>query len=95
MYLHIGEDYIVLFKDIISILDFEKATLSKDSRNFLKEHEKNGQIVTIGDDIPKSFILISGKVGTQIYLSPISSSTLLKRFNIINNRISRRHSLEY
>ncbi|MDP4118822.1 MAG: DUF370 domain-containing protein [Bacillota bacterium] len=79
MFLHIGNDYIVFNKDIIAVMDFETTTISKITREFLKEAEEEGFIVNVSDDIPKSFIITESKGKSRIYISNIATSTLLKR----------------
>lgn len=84
MFLHIGGDVVVFINDLIAILDFERCTISKDTKNFLKISEEEGFIEAIGDDLPKSFIVVEIDNKSKIYLSPISCATLIKRFNKIS-----------
>ena len=81
MFLHIGNDYVIPLKSIIAILDLEKTTISKDTKEFLKIAEEEGFIKAINEDIPKSFILTETDKKSKIYLSSISSVTLQKRVN--------------
>lgn len=84
MFLHIGGDIIIKIKDIITIMDMETTTISKITKEFLKIAEEEGFIVNISDDIPKSFVITEVNKKSKIYLSPISTSTLLKRTRYIN-----------
>lgn len=86
MFLHIGGNFVVPLKNIIAILDLEKTTISKDTREFLRTAEEEGFIESITDDIPKSFIVTETDKKSKIYLSSISSSTLQKRSNYIDKR---------
>lgn len=79
MFLHIGEEIIVFLNDILAIMDIERTTTSNNTREFLKSCEEKGMIVTVGRDIPKSFIITVNKGKQTVYLSPISSATLKKR----------------
>ena len=82
MYLHLGQGLVVPENDIIGIFDLDNTTNSKITRNFLNEAEKNGQVISISDELPNSFIVCSEektKQETKIYLSQLSSQTLLKR----------------
>ncbi len=82
MYLHIGGDFVVSIDEIIAILDMERSTISQDTRVFLKVSEEEGFIVNvIENEMPKSFIIVQEKNMSKVYLSPISTSTLLKRYN--------------
>jgi len=80
MYLHIGLDTIIKREDVIGIFDLDTSTVSKATRNYLTKAEKDGKVITVGYELPKSFILTENKKdGDKIYISQISSSTLLKR----------------
>ena len=83
MYLHLGNDITVKTEDIVGIFDIENATISRHTRKFLATAEKNKRVVTVSYELPKSFILCKNKKekGEKIYISQISSSTLLKRIN--------------
>lgn len=82
MYLHIGENVSLYEKDIVGIFDLEKTTITGETRNFLNNSEMNGTGITISEDMPKSFIIVSNKYKeNKIYISPISTSTIEKRCN--------------
>jgi len=82
MFIHLGQDIAVLRKDIIGIFDLDTSTNSKRTRDYLAEAELKGDVVTITNELPKTFIVCRSdkrKSGKIIYLSQISSATLLKR----------------
>jgi hypothetical protein len=79
MYLHLGQNVVVLSDTVIGIFDLDNTTGSHLTRAFLNGAEKAGQIVNISDDLPKSFIVCCQNGRTKIYLSQLSASTLLKR----------------
>jgi ribosomal protein S8 len=83
MILHLGGDTVVSTKNIIAILDVETAKISKTNREFLRIAEEEGFIQKISEDQPKSFILAEINKKSVIYLSPISSTTLLKRSSFV------------
>lgn len=76
MYLHIGGDFLLRSEDIIGIFDIENTSISKITRDFLKESEKNKKVITTSFDLPRSYILDKE---SRLYVSPISPATLLKR----------------
>ena len=80
MYLHLGQDVVVPMREIVGIFDLENTTVSKHTRVLLNEAEKNGRVITVGDDLPKSFVVCQtgGELPT-VYISQISCATLLKR----------------
>lgn len=79
MYLHLGQDYIVKTRDIIGIFDLDTASVSKNTRLFLHRAEQEAAVVALSDDLPKSFVVTDFPYDT-VYVSPISSATLKKRF---------------
>lgn len=66
-------------RDIVAILDLETTSVSKKTKEFLRINEKSGVVENISEDIPKSYVICNEKGKTKIYISQISSATLLKR----------------
>lgn len=84
MYLHLGQDTVVAFDEIIGIFDLDTSTVSKITRDYLKRAETAGRVVNVSMELPKSFTVckdVQGKI--TVYISQISSSTLLKRTGYI------------
>lgn len=82
MYIHLGRDTVVLMENVIGIFDLDTTTVTKTSRDYLTNAEKSGDVINITTELPKSFVVVrdeSRKSGQVIYLSQISSATLLKR----------------
>lgn len=75
MYLNIGEDFVLKTEDITGIFDLDKTTVNKATRDFLAKAQKEIRVILTSYDLPKSFIIAKEK----IYLSPLNTSTLLKR----------------
>jgi regulator of extracellular matrix RemA (YlzA/DUF370 family) len=80
MFLHLGGDSSTKLQNIIAIINSENALGASTNRAFLKTAEEEGFIKAVDHDNVKS-IIITDK---QVYLSPISSHTLKKRANFIN-----------
>lgn len=86
MYLHLGMDKVITFDEIIGIFDLDTTTVSKSTRNYLAKAEKDGIVENICYDLPKSFIVCRTKDGKdKVYISQISSQTLLKRTNYVES----------
>ncbi|MGN1097367.1 MAG: extracellular matrix regulator RemB [Clostridia bacterium] len=79
MYLHIGGQKMVKQRDIVAILDLETTSVSKKTKEFLRASEKKGVVVNVSEDIPKSYVICNEDGADKIYISQISSATLLKR----------------
>ncbi len=85
MFLHIGTDIEVMKKDIIAIIDIKTIKNSKISTYFLQNAKNKGNVCNLYEDNPKSILLLSNNDKLEIYLSPISSTTLQKRINFVKN----------
>lgn len=79
MFLHIGEGKIINKKNIVGIFDLETASVSKRTQDFFKKSEKKGIVITICDEIPKTFVVCENKKEENLYITQLSSQTLLKR----------------
>lgn len=79
MYLHLGQSVVVPKSEIVGIFDLDNTTGSHITRAFLSDAEKKGRIINISEDLPKSFIICQTAENTKIYLSQLSSATLMKR----------------
>lgn len=79
MYLHAGNNKIIREKDIIGIFDVDNCTLSIVTRKYLAEAERQGNVISAKDEIPKSFILYKENGKYMVCFSQISSSALLGR----------------
>jgi hypothetical protein len=79
MYLHLGQDVIVSQKSIIGIFDLENSSQSHITRKFLEKAEKEKRIINVSEELPKSFALCEENGKIKIYISQLSTTTLLKR----------------
>lgn len=80
MYLHLGQDTVIRTSDIIGIFDLENSTVSQITRRTLASAEKNGRVVNVSAELPKSFAVCSdGDNPPLYYLSQLSPATLRKR----------------
>lgn len=57
MYLHIGRETIVSEKNLIGIFDLDNTSVSKFTREFLRSRQQQGAVITVAEDIPKSFVV--------------------------------------
>lgn len=81
MFLHLGGDTMVSFEEIISIINAEHAMGANSTKEFLKQAARHERVERLDGDNYKSIIVTP----TKVYLSPISSLTLKKRANFIDN----------
>lgn len=80
MYLHLGQSTVITTKDLIGIFDMDVTTVMKSSRDYLTKAEKDGDVVNVSYELPKSFVVCSdGNNAKKVYITQIAPSTLLKR----------------
>ena len=80
MYLHLGQSVVVHQKDILGIFDLDNTSSSHRTRHFLERAEQEGRMVTVSEELPKSFVLCQGENKTAVvYLSQLSAATLRGR----------------
>lgn len=80
MYLHLGQNTVITFDEIIGIFDLDNTTVAKKTRDYLSLAQKEGRVVEVSNELPKSFIVCQNSQGEhRVYLSQISTPTLLKR----------------
>lgn len=57
----------------------DTSTVSKFTREFLNKAEKQGRIINVSYELPKSYVLCNENGKILVYISQLSSSTLEKR----------------
>ncbi len=80
MYLHLGQSVAVPHREILGIFDLDNASWDYKTREFLERAEQEGRIISVCDDLPRSFVLVGEEKGTAtVYISQLSSAALLRR----------------
>lgn len=80
MFVHIGQDTVIIDSEIIGIFDMENTTVMKNTVEYLNSAEKEKIVINVAPfELPKSFIVCSTPKGNRIYISPVSVGTVLKR----------------
>ena len=80
MYLHLGQSVVVPCREILGIFDLDNASWAYKTREFLARAEAEGRAVWLGEDLPRSFVLVGdGAHPPTVYLSQLSSSALVSR----------------
>ena len=79
MYISIGGDMAVRDGSIIGIFDLDGCSMSKKTMEYLQNAEKNGVLLNVTEDIPKT-ILVTEEYGMEkVYFTQLSAATLEKR----------------
>lgn len=82
MYLHLGQDTVICSENIVAMFDIDACTVSKKTRDFLTSAEKQGNVINVSFELPKSFIVCEIKGEKVVYISQISTKTLHRRLAI-------------
>lgn len=80
MFLHVGADVVVSLKRVIAILDLRSSLSAESTREFLKLLQGKRRVTDISGGDAKSMVLTD----SEVYLSPISSLTLMKRATFLD-----------
>ena len=79
MYLFLGGDVSVREDSIIGGVDMDNTTVAASTRKLLSRAQKEGKVVTVSYELPKSFCLTAEGGKETVYISQISPATLKKR----------------
>ncbi len=82
MYISMGNDMTIRDSSILGIFDLDNTTCSKHSRNFLAQAEREGQVITVTDELPKSFILTAEYGMNKVYLTQFHTKSIENRLTI-------------
>ena len=79
MYLHLGGDTVVATGDVLGIFDLDNASWSKHTRAFLRRVQQEDRVINVTEDLPRSMVLCRVNGEERVYISLLSSATLMKR----------------
>ncbi|MBO5778896.1 MAG: DUF370 domain-containing protein [Clostridia bacterium] len=72
MFLHLSQTCVLEKDEVIGVFDMDTATISSETRRFLRGSEQSGKLRSVAKDIPKSFVLTADTV----YLAQPSPTSL-------------------
>ncbi len=78
MYLHLGQETVVNTREVVGLFDLDTTSVSKKTREFLAKAEKDGRVVNVSTELPKSFAVMAGEKRI-VYISQLAPGTLKKR----------------
>ena len=79
MYISIGGDMMVRDRDIIGVFDLDATADSEKTMEYLQSAERNGALLNIAEDIPKSFLVTEEYGMEKVYFTQLNAATLEKR----------------
>ena len=80
MYLHLGQSVVVPYRDVVGIFDLDNTSASHRTRRMLDQAQREGRVINVSDELPKSFVVCDHPYHRQIvYLSQLLPATLQGR----------------
>lgn len=83
MWLHLGNEFVIDDREIIGVFDMDNTTVSPHTRRLLARMQKENRVVNVSAELPKSFVVCRRNGQTLVYITQVSSNTLLKRSLLI------------
>lgn len=81
MYIHLGGDKIIRSSELVAIFDISIEKSSKISKQYITYSKQEINLEIIGEEEAKSIVVTK----STVYYSPISSTTLKKRANVLSD----------
>ena len=80
MHQQLRQNVMVRSQDVIGIFYQDNTTWSFRTRRFLERAEREGRVIAVGDDLPRSFVLVrEGDGPPKVYITALSSAALSAR----------------
>ena len=74
---------------VIGIFDIETASMSQATKELFRRKEEEHGVVSVSNDLPKSFVLTENEFNDSVYITGLSTESIKKR---LDNSI-RSHSV--
>ena len=78
-YLQLEKGESIKKPEIIGIFDIDKVGTASATKELFKRKEDEKGVVSLSNDLPKSFLLCDGEFTDSIYISGLSCESILKR----------------
>lgn len=65
--------------EIIGIFDIDISSVSPNTKEFFRRMEEEKGVISLCNDLPKSFLLTDGEFVDRIYITGLSSESIKKR----------------
>ena len=65
MYLHLGQNTVVPFGEVIGVFDLDITSQSPLTRTFLTRAEQEEKVTNVSEELPKSFVVCQEGVGAR------------------------------
>lgn len=81
MYINLEQNEFIIEEEIKGIFDIDKTTVSKKTREWIRQKEKEKKVIYTSYELPKSFIICEKNGEEIVYISQLSPITIIKRIN--------------
>ncbi len=78
MLMHAGRDFILNTRDVVGFFDLDSTSPGRITHEFLANAEREGAVVDLSEDLPRSFILTDFPTET-VYVTELSTAALKGR----------------
>ena len=68
-------------KDIIGVFDIDSAGSAESTKEFFKRKGEELGVVSLSNDLPKSFLLCADEYTDRVYITGLSVDSVKKRFD--------------
>lgn len=86
MNLYLSPGATVPVNEIVAIMDIEKSSTSKDTREYLALAGRHKRVISLSKDLPKSFVVsIDSDLTETVYICGVSAETLRKRLKNLSH----------
>ena len=80
MFLHVGNNKNIRLRSVVGIFDMDNASWAYKTREFLEYAEQEGRVISVCDDLPRSFVVTdNGSENWQVYITQLSAAALQGR----------------
>ena len=68
--------------EIIGIFDLDMAGMSQNTNEIFRRMEEEKGVISLSNDLPKSFLLTDGEYADRIYITGLSTESIKKRIDV-------------
>ncbi len=78
--INIGATTVLYKKDVLGVFNLDTASTGTDTKRYLSELERKKRLETVGNDIPKSFVVFLSGRKEKAYITTLSSASIYGRW---------------
>ena len=80
-YLQLEKGESIEKSEIIGIFDIESASMAQGTKELFKRKEDEHGVISLSNDLPRSFLVVDGEYADSIYITGISTESIKKRLD--------------